>query len=110
MSEQFICEPIKPVVDTIDPHILATGEPGLPKKFVWRDTEYSVSRLIEKWKTTGPCRNGSRERYVREHWFRIETTDGKEMRIYFERQAKSRRQAKKRWWVHTVATEDSDVI
>ncbi|NQU41698.1 hypothetical protein HQ520_00320 [bacterium] len=48
------------------------------------------------------CWSGSGERYVRKHWFRIRTTDGQEMKLYFERQARSAREAKKRWWLHSV--------
>ena len=103
MKDRFICEAIKPVVATVDAAALSIGEPGLPQRFFWRDTEYTVLRLIEKWKETGPCRSGGRERYVRKHWFRIETTDGQEMRLFFERQPRSRREATKRWWLYTVS-------
>jgi len=90
------------VSEAIIPTLLAApaviGEPGIPIRFHWRDAEYEIARVIEKWKTTGDCRHGSGERYVRRHWYRVETTDGTEMRIYFERQARSK-QNKKRWWL-----------
>ena len=78
------------------------GEPGLPGRFVWREREYAVAGVLEKWKETGPCRNGSGERYLRKHWFRIRTATGEEMKIYFDRRPRSRRGAKARWWLYTV--------
>ncbi|MBT7300722.1 MAG: cytoplasmic protein, partial [Victivallales bacterium] len=47
------------------------------------------------------CHHGSSEQYVRRHWFRVETTDGSEMRIYFDRQPRPGAN-KKRWWLATV--------
>lgn len=103
MQEQFICDPIKPVVGTMDTRAMTRGEPGLPGKFIWRDEEYTVAEVLEKWKETSPCRSGGGERYVRKHWFRIRTTDGREMKIFFERQARSKRQSKLRWWLYTLS-------
>jgi hypothetical protein len=83
---------------------MSSGEPGLPRTFRWRDTEYRVAEILEKWKTTGDCRDGSAEQYVRKHWYRIETIDGTEMVIYFDRQPRLG-QNKKRWWLATVSRE-----
>jgi len=102
MDEEFIGEPIRPVGGTLDPAAMATGGPGLPTRFVWRDREHAVQRVLERWKTTSDCRSGSREQYVRKHWFRIRTADGTQMRIYFERQARSRGQRKARWWLYSI--------
>lgn len=71
MKEQFICEPIKPVSSTMDTRPMSLGEPGLPGKFIWREGEYAVDQVLEKWKETSNCTHGSRERYVRKHWFKI---------------------------------------
>ena len=103
MPEQLVSESIKPVPGTMDVSGMLRGEPGLPKRFVWRKEEYEVHEVLEKWKETSPCRSGSPERYVRKHWFRIRTTTGLEMKIYFERQARSAREAKSRWWLYTVS-------
>ncbi len=92
---RFISEAIIPAAFAAP---AAIGEPGTPIQFKWRGGNYDVARVIEKWKTAGDCRNGSGERYVRRHWFRIETTDGTEMEIYFERQPRPS-QNKKRWWL-----------
>ena len=102
MEEHFICEVIKPVTESIDARSITRGEPGLPMRFVWRGTEYAVDRVLEKWKESSGCRSGRDERYTRKHWFRIRTSDDKEMTIFFERQPRSARQAKQRWWLHTL--------
>jgi phosphoribosylglycinamide formyltransferase-1 len=106
-SERFVSEPIVPIGGSFATSAMATGEPGLPMRFQWRGAEYEVARIIEKWKTTGECRSGSDERYVRKHWYRIATTDGTEMKIYFERQPRPGRDKKRRWWLATVSREES---
>ena len=102
MPKRFVCEPIKPIPGTADTGAMVRGEPGLPRRFTWRGKEYSVGEVIKKWKETSPCRHGSSEQYVRKHWFRFKTSDGAEMKIYFERQARSAREHKRRWWLHTI--------
>jgi len=108
MPTQFISEPIKPAVGTMDMQGMARGEPGLPAKFIWRDEEYTVAEVLEKWKETGKCKSGSDEQYVRKHWFRIRTTDGQEMKIYFERQPRSKGQQKLRWRLYTLSTDGAE--
>ena len=105
--ERFVSEPIQPVVEAIDTAGMAVGEPGFPTRFVWRDTEYRVDELLEKWKETGPCTSGGGERYVRKHWFRLRTITGEEMKIYCERKPRSARQRKRRWWLYTVRDASS---
>ena len=101
-NESFISEPIKPEAGTFDAAAMARGDPGLPAAFVWRGETYRVANVLESWKSTGPDSWGGAERYVRKHWYRIRTTDGSVMKLYFERQARSSRQRKVRWWLHTV--------
>jgi hypothetical protein len=101
-TERFVSEPIQPVEGTFDPAGMTRGEPGLPKRFTWRDNEYTVSAVLEVWKEDGPCRSGSSEMYLRKHWFRVATEQGLEMTLYFERQPRSKRQGKARWWLYTV--------
>ena len=108
MSEEFIGERIEPAREALDTRRMAVGEPGLPTRFTWRGREYEVERLLEKWKTTGPCSHGSDEQYVRKHWFRVRTTSGEEMKVYFERQARSGRERKARWWLYTVRAGSLD--
>lgn len=101
MSEKFISEAIKPVVATYDTARMATGEPGLPREFSWRGKTIEVAQVLRTWKDTGPCRHGSGERYIRKHWFEVETVADGVMKIYFER--KPRGGAKSdRWWLFSV--------
>jgi len=106
MREEFVSEPIRPVAGTADTRAMTTGAPGLPGRFLWRDREYAVAAVLETWKETSRCKSGSDEQYVRKHWYRVRTEDGAEMKLYFERQARSARQRKARWWLYTVASPD----
>jgi len=103
MADQLIGESIEPVPGPWDVAAMARGEPGLPGRFRWRGREYRVREVLRRWKTTGPCRSGSPEQYVRRHWFRVRTGDGVEMTLYFERQPRSPRRRSRRWWVHAVS-------
>ena len=101
--EQFVSEPIEPVAGTFDASAMALGEPGLPGRFVWRGGEHVVAEVVERWKESGPCSHGSGELYLRKHWYRIRTTEGREMTLYFERQPGRRGgKAAARWWLYTI--------
>ena len=102
MDEEFVSETIKPREGTFDAAAMTRGEPGLPAKFLWRKTEYTIAEVLEAWKETGPCRNGSNEIYLRKHWYKIKTTDNIIMTLYFERQARSKKQIKTRWWLFSI--------
>lgn len=102
MSEEFVSEPIIPIPGTFDAAGMTRGEPGLPSRFLWRDQRYEVADVLEAWKESGPCRSGGGEMYLRKHWFKIRTGDGLEMTVYFERQPRTKRQTKKRWWLYTI--------
>jgi len=101
-DDEFISELIKPVAGTFDTAAMASGEPGLPGRFVWRNKEYTISEVLEKWKESGRCKSGGSEMYLRKHWFKVRCTDGLEMTIYFERQPRTGKQNKMRWWLYTV--------
>jgi len=103
-SEEFISEPIEPAAGTFDTVGMSRGEPGLPARFTWRGRQFQVAQLLEKWKSSGPCKSGSPEIYLRKHWFRVRTTDNLEMTLYFERQSRSPKQLKTRRWLFTVKT------
>ncbi len=107
MDEKFISEPIKPLAETFQTAAMTRGEPGLPEKFLWRDTEYAVAEVLEAWKETGPCRSGGDEKYLRKHWYKIKTADDLIMTLYFERQARSKGQSKTRWWLYTIETKET---
>ena len=106
MKEEFVSEPIRPVLGSSDVQGMARGEPGFPRRFLWRDKEYALDELLETWKESGPCKSHSGEMYLRKHWFRIRTTDGLQMKIYFERQPRSKGQAKNRWWLFTICQSE----
>ncbi len=106
-EEELISETITAVPGTFDPAGMARGEPGLPRRFTWRGQEYAVARVIETWRSYGDDigRSGG-ERYVRKHWFRIETTEGRVMTLYFHRQpVRGKGAGKGRWVVFSVARE-----
>ena len=101
MAEEFISAAIQPVVETFDAARMRTGEPGLPRQFRWRSQTIRIARVLRTWRETGPCHHGSAEQYVRKHWFEVLTDSGDSMKIYFERQPRSRNN-KARWWLFTI--------
>ncbi len=101
MGERLICEALQPVPDDPAAEVpFVVGEPVLPRRFLWRGRELAVAHVLETWKELGPAAGGGR--YLRKHWYRIRTADGAEMKLYFERKARSRAQAKRRWWLFSV--------
>ena len=101
-DEEFVSEPILPEPGRGDAAAMARGEPGLPARFTWRGRAYRVLGLVRQWKTSGPCRHGSGEMYLRRHWYRVVTDPSAEMTVYCDRQACDRRRPKARWWVYSV--------
>jgi hypothetical protein len=99
-KEAFIGEAIAPDDTSFSAPAMATGQPGLPRTFSWRGEKFSVLEVLEEWRECGNCRHGSGERYVRKHWFRIQTTENLEMRIYFERQGRS--SGGPRWRLYSI--------
>jgi len=103
MTISFISEPILPLEASFDPSGMARGEPGLPQKFRWRKTEYAVAEVLEQGKAHGDCRHGSGERYVRRHSYRIRTSDGTVMNLYFQRSSyRAKISPKSRWRIQSV--------
>ena len=100
-GEQFISEPITPAPGTFDPAAMARGEPGLPKRFIWRRDEHAVDAVLEQWVTSQP-EGGSGERYLRRHWWKLRTIDGVVMTLYCERQPKPGKSARRRWYLYTI--------
>ncbi|MCC7408086.1 MAG: hypothetical protein IT442_08440 [Phycisphaeraceae bacterium] len=110
--DPFISEPIHPTPGSFDAAAMAAGEPGLPARFTWRDTEYHVTELLEAWKSSSP-ESGSGELYLRRHWFKIlaESNDDPPARwrftLYCLRQAPkgatTPRAQQARWWLYTAA-------
>jgi hypothetical protein len=101
MEQKFISESIKPVIETTDTDAMATGGPGLPYEFIWRGKPLGIANVIRTWHETGPCTHGSGERYVRKHWFEVETTSHLKAKIYFERKPRGKKLTE-RWWLFSI--------
>jgi len=102
MPVSFISEPIVPLEASFDTSGMSRGEPGLPQKFRWRTKDYAVAEVLEQGKAHGSCRHGSGERYVRRHSYRIRTTDGSVMSLYFQRSAGRAKLGSARWWIQSI--------
>jgi hypothetical protein len=103
MPSTFVSETLTPLEKSFDTAMMARGEPGLPHKFRWRKREWEVVQVLEQWKAHGDCAHGSGERYVRKHIFRVRTTDGWLLRIYFQRSfGRGNFRMRSRWWVHSI--------
>ena len=83
MTEQFISEKLRPIRGTMDTARMVSGQPGLPKKFLWRGTTIKVEKVLRQWRETGLCRHGSGEVYLRKYWYEVQTACGKLMKLYF---------------------------
>ena len=70
-------QPIVPEPGSFLARAMARGEPGIPRRFVCCGRRYEVAEVLgPAERETGPCRNGSGERYVRRHVTRVRTTAG----------------------------------
>jgi hypothetical protein len=81
---------------------MATGVPGLPRAFRWRDAEYEIEATLETWKESAP--EGGRpggERYLRRHCFKLRMADGAVWTVYFTRQAPRGGSARTRWFLYS---------
>lgn len=103
-TERFISEALIPAIETCDTSLMASGGPGLPREFTWRGKALGVQSVLRIWSDTGPCRNGSEERYVRKHWFEVRTDDGAVMKLYFDRQSRGGAKTP-RWWLFSLSGE-----
>jgi hypothetical protein len=104
MKETFVGEAIKPEGTSFSVSRMAMGTPGIPREFSWNGRSLPVIEILEEWKESGSCRHGSGERYVRKHWFRVRTTGDLELKIYFERQARSGGES--RWHLYSTANAE----
>ncbi len=89
-QEQFISEQVLPVPGTASTAGMSRGEPGLPARFTWRDRQYRILDILQTWKTSGPCRSGGDEVYLRRHWYKVRTEPPAVMTLYFQPRRASR--------------------
>ena len=107
--KEFVGEELKPVPGTADAAAMSRAEPGLPGRFTWRGREYRTAGLVRKWKSSGPCRSGGGEVYLRKHWYEILTDPPLLLTVYCERQPRTAKRPKARWWIYTAeAVGDED--
>lgn len=103
-GEEFISDCITPDAGTADIAAMGRGEPGLPAGFTWRQKHYSIERLLETWKTNNDGQGGGdANKYLRRHWFRVQTTSGETMTLYCLRQAPAGQKKHRRWWLYSMA-------
>ena len=106
---EFISEPIVPEAGSFSPEAMIHGLAALPGAFAWRGRRYKIVACLEHVKQS--AREGhfaGGERYLRRQQFRVRLDTGEIATIYVERQARSRRAAKSRWFLLTMASGDDD--
>ncbi|MHC5012728.1 MAG: DUF6504 family protein [Planctomycetota bacterium] len=98
-ARRMVLEPVAPDASSYDTKAMARGEPGLPHRFLWRETRYEVASVPKTWKVLSPGTFGGRDRYVRRHYYEVATTCGSELRLYADR---GLRPGGQRWWLHSI--------
>jgi len=110
-QEKFISEPITPERGAFDPGLMRSGLSSLPAAFTWRGSRYEVVECLGHRKVSS--REGGRaqgELYLRRQEFVVRLDTGEVARLYIERQTRpgsSQKSAKKRWFLYTIASGDS---
>lgn len=105
MPASFVSESITPLDASFDTAGMSRGEPGVPRRFRWRKREITVAGVLESWKEYGDCTHGSGERYLRKHGYRLKTTDGMVLKVYFQRTGgRSTLRSRARWWISRIET------
>lgn len=103
MPSEFVSEPLVPLAGTFDAAAMATGLPGLPRGFVWRDQTCEITAVLESWKESS--REGGHaqgELYLRRHYWRLKMHDGATWVVYCLRQTKYGAAARRRWFLLQV--------
>lgn len=108
MPTQFVGESIEPVAATIDASRMARGEPGLPRRFLWRGGEHEIDEVLSTGRRTGDCSHGSGEQYVRRHTYRVRTKAGVVMDLSFDRSARTPRELRTAWRILSIDVADDD--
>jgi transposase len=92
----FVSEALVPGDDFIDSAALSAGEPPLPRRFRWQNTELEIASVVRTWRSTNTDRG---DVYLARHWFEVKTTGERIAVIYFDRKAK---RGGARWWLYTI--------
>ncbi len=102
----LISEPIRLGETTLETAAMASGEPGVPRSFIWREREYRVREVLRRWRTTRQCRSTGKPGpgpYVHKHLYSLRMDDGSEWTVYLERQPTGG--GRPGWWLYTRAEE-----
>jgi len=98
-----IVEPIEVLEGSFDPRVMARGQPGVPRRFRWRDRTFEIGRLMDESREVGPMAGGGGEMYVRRHVTRAQTTCGAIVEL-----SASRSRGATRWILRSILdSEDS---
>ncbi len=87
MPERLIMEAITPDPGSFDTGMMASGKPGVPRRFTWRGTAYEVAEILGTWKETTTDRG---DVYVRRHGLEIRTACGRVMKLSGARGSRGR--------------------
>lgn len=99
---EFVSEPVVPDAGTFDAAAMASGRPGLPAGFTWRDRHYAIVEVLEEWKVSEREFHRRGEAYYRKHFWKVRTDSGEVMTLYAVRHLKRGQNPKKRWWLYSV--------
>lgn len=107
-DEMFISEAILPDVGTFNAAAMASGQPGLPKGFTWREQHYEIVEIISDWKMSEREFHRRGEAYYRKHFWKVRVDSGEVMTLYVVRNVKRGESAKRRWWLYSVEHPKAD--
>jgi hypothetical protein len=100
--DEFVSEPIQPLPGTFRAAAMATGIPGLPDGFAWRDATFHIVEQLECWKQSGSERGrADGERYLRRHYWRLRMSDDSTWTVYFLRNVAPGSSRRTRWFLET---------
>ncbi|GMU33217.1 MAG: hypothetical protein HS101_11900 [Planctomycetia bacterium] len=107
-DETFISEAIVPDAASFDAAAMASGQPGLPTGFTWRDRHYVIAETITQWKASEREFHRRGEAYYRKHFWKVRVDSGEVMTLYAVRHVKRGESAKRRWWLYSMEQPQPD--
>lgn len=92
---KFVSRPLEAAADGfVTP---ASGsQPPIPRVFRWDERTLVVTAVLRSWRSTKEDRG---DRYLKRHWFELETACGLRLEVYYDRDA---RRGVSPWWIYTV--------